>query len=66
MWEIKRYFKIYWNRLIILISDIYYYHKGDSSTMYKHKLEIGLTPSWRDNCRKPVVGIFRNESNITV
>lgn len=50
--------KIIWNRFIHLISDLYYYKKGDRSSMYKHKQDLGITPSWRDYCRNPVVGIF--------
>lgn len=54
-----RYLKIAWNKLVIFISDVYYYHHGDRSSMYDHKLSVGLKPSWRDRCRNPIMGKFK-------
>lgn len=50
--------KIYWNKTIYFISDVYYFLCGDRSTMYQHKIIQGIKPSWRDYTRNPTIGIF--------
>ena len=45
-------------KIIIFISDLYYVVLGDRSTMYQHKVSLGIKPSWRDYARNPIVGIF--------
>jgi hypothetical protein len=51
--------KIFWNKTICLLSDIFYYLKGDRSTAYESRKRLGVSVSFRHYARNPMCGIFK-------
>lgn len=51
--------KYIWNKIIIFISDVYYYIYGDRSTAYDSIKKVGRKPNWRHYARNPITGIFK-------
>lgn len=53
------------NLIVTFISDVFYYIKGDRSTMYEEIKKIGRKPSWRHYARNPYCGIFKKYLKFT-
>lgn len=48
-----------YRKIIIFISDLFYFLKGDRSTAYEAVIRVGRKPSWRNYARNPYCGIFK-------